>query len=504
MKNSRFWLFFALSAAAWLAISLVVAPSLSGEDVYIFRDAGWNLASHGSFEAAALVYMTDIKPHLYAHYTPMMPLLFAGYLSVFPRNPYSGTIFNLLLGLAAAAVALYWILKQPPGKARNWAAFAVIAFPVAFITYDRPEALAAALFALPIALAANPKPRPILTGLAIWLVFMAHPFATVATSIWVALLYLMHGWSRPDRWVFAIRNTAIAAVFAALPIVPIAWLYHSLDPDSLARFAAHCLHYVRGQHSVRSGHWLLNVRRAAFGLSALQSFLYLASIASMALILVWAIRRRKEIGAAEWLPVSAFVLSAVLAISVFSVQANYIYLLPFIGPLGLLIASRYGSRLAWPALALFVWVILIRLPIVGVDLISRVEQIPSYRDARGQADLLRAQLSQPEAVVAVEGDSYDMFKPDFSRLIRLQDVDDVDHFRAVAALANCYDTFHGADNAVRPLSPKIDPADFKMIQADPDHMWVTLFGHRMMRAQWGYGCDLYVRKDITMAGSGQP
>jgi hypothetical protein len=134
MKNSRFWLFFALSAAAWLVISLVIAPVLSGEDVYIFRDAGWNLASYGSFESAALVYMTDLAPRLYAHYTPMMPLLFAGYASVFPRNAYSGTVFNLFLGLAAAAVALYWVLQQPPGRARNWAALAVIAFPVAFIT----------------------------------------------------------------------------------------------------------------------------------------------------------------------------------------------------------------------------------------------------------------------------------------------------------------------------------------------------------------------------------
>jgi hypothetical protein len=38
-----------------------------------------------------------------------------------------------------------------------------------------------------------------------------------------------------------------------------------------------------------------------------------------------------------------------------------------------------------------------------------------------------------------------------------------------------------------------------MIQADPQHLWVTFLGHKLMSSQWGYGCDLYVRDSSASA-----
>jgi len=113
MRNSRYWILFLICALGWLVASLLIAPSISGTDVFIFRDAGWNLAASGSFETAGGPYSHDLLPRFYAFYTPVVPLLFAGYASVFPRNAYAGTIFNLLLGLCAAAVALWRVLRQP-------------------------------------------------------------------------------------------------------------------------------------------------------------------------------------------------------------------------------------------------------------------------------------------------------------------------------------------------------------------------------------------------------
>src|SRR5579863_2921254 len=164
MKNSRYWILLAICSLAWLATALSIAPNLSGEDVYVFRDAGWNLATSGSFDSAALMYMYDLTPRLNSHYTPMMPMLFAGYLAVFPRNAYAGTVFNLLLGLLAAAVTLRWVLLQPPGKLRHWAALAVAILPAVFVTYDRPESIALILFSATVGLAAMPGSRPILVG----------------------------------------------------------------------------------------------------------------------------------------------------------------------------------------------------------------------------------------------------------------------------------------------------------------------------------------------------
>src|SRR5208282_2617865 len=150
-------------------------------------------------------------------------------------------------------------------------------------------------------------------------------------------------------------------------------------------------------------------------------------------------------------------------------------------PVGLLIVSDRGGKMAAPAMALVLFAIAIRLPMLGLDLTERVEQIHSYRAARSQPAELRAQLAQPDAIVAVDGDSYDLFKPQFQRLIRLRDVEDVDNYRSLAAVANCYDAFHGPDDAVRALSAKLDAAQFHLIQPDPEHLWITLFGRRVMR-----------------------
>jgi len=500
MKASRYWVLFAAFSAIWLILSVSLAPNMSGEDVYVFRDAGWNLASSGSFESAALMYMYDLKPRLNSHYTPMMPLLFAGYASVFPRNAYAGTVFNLLLGLLAAAVLLRLVLSQPPGKLRNAAAFAIAILPVFFITYDRPEALALTLFCITASVASAPRAHPVIVGLLIALTFLAHPFAAIAATLWVFAFFVLRNGLGLRPFLSTFVDLVIAGVTAAIPIALVAWIYYSFDHESLQRFAAHSLGRFSGIHTVKSGGWSAAIHKAVFGLSTLATFNYLASVTSTFLLIVWAFWKRRQFALGEWLPVAAGVGCTLTSVLLFSIQANYILLLAFLIPAGLLIASRRGSRLGAPALALLLFTMLSRLPAYGMDMLERIEQIPSYRAACAQPALLRAHLASPDAIVDVEGDSYDLFKPDFHHMIRLVDVQDVDHYRAVAAVANCYDAFHGAGNAVRPLPPKLNPADFHMIQADPQHLWITLFGHRMMRAQWGFGCDLYVRNDGSESG----
>jgi hypothetical protein len=503
MRNSRFRLIFAICSTGWLILSLYLAPHMSGEDVYIFRDAGWNLAAHGSFQSAALVYMTDLTPRLNAHYTPLMPLLFAGYAAIFPRNAYAGTVFNLLLGLLAAAVALECVLRLRAGAMRNAAAAAVAAIPVVFITYDRPEALALALFALTAAYSTRPAARPALAGLLIALAFLAHPFAAVAAAVWVSALFLLRNWNRPGRWLRTFYEVAVAAASCLVPLVLVAFLYYSLDHDSLARFAEHTLGRASGVHAAGSGGWLHAIHKAIFGLSALAAFTYLASLASTFLLAAWALARRRDLGPPGWLPVLAGVGCTLISVFLFSIQANYILLLAFLIPVGLLIVGRAESRLAHPALALLLLAILVRLPGLGLELLERAQQLPSYRAAKSQPAYLRAQLSAPDAVVAVEGDSYDLFKPEFARMIRLDYVQDKDQYRSVAAVANCYDALHAPANAVRPLPDRLSPSDFAMIQPDPQHTWIGLFGHRLMAAQWGYGCDLYVRRPAIGANSAQ-
>ncbi|MGB6686357.1 MAG: hypothetical protein WBE76_00780 [Terracidiphilus sp.] len=504
MRWNRYWVLFAACALAWLAVNLILPPAMSGTDVFIFRDAGWNLAAYGSFKSAGLMYMPDLVPRLYAHYTPMMPLLFAGYASIFPRNAYAGTVFNLLLGLLGAGVALRWVLGQPEGRLRNWAALAVAILPVAFITYDRPEAIAFVLFIATVAAAASPRVRPVVVGLLIALTFLAHPFYAVASAVWVTALFFSRNWNTACRWRLTPRQIVVAGAAAVIPIAAVALLFYTLDPTSLMRFATHALGMHSGLNRIKSGGWLESLHWAAFGVSPVAAWTYLASLASIFVLLAWSVSRRRELGAREWLPIAAGCACVLISIAVFSFQYIYITSLSICIPVALLVASRQGAKLAAPGLALLLFAVLIRVPDLGFHILERTEQGPSYRAALGQPATLRAQLPSPDDIVTLEGGSYDLFKPEFHSMIHLTDAEDLDHFSKLDGVANCYDGFHGSSSSPRPFPAKLNAADFHLIEPAPRHLWVTLFGHRIMHAQWGFGCDLYVRNNAANAKSEKP
>jgi hypothetical protein len=501
MRNSRYWILFLICALGWLVASLLIAPSISGTDVFIFRDAGWNLAASGSFETAGGPYSHDLLARFYAFYTPIVPLLFAGYASVFPRNAYAGTIFNLLLGLSAAGVALWWVLRQPASRLRNVTACAVAVLAPVFTTYDRPEVVALILLGAVIALADEPSQRPVVAGLLIALTFLAHPFAAVLASVWTFALYLSHNWNRPRRFLLTLKQSAIVTVPVVAVLASVALLYYSIDRDSIARFAANAL----GAHSgvgmalrFRSGHEFVDaLRESVSGYPIMAKAAYFLSLLSCCLLAAWSVLYRKQLGHAEWLAIAAGLACPLLAVILVPYQVNYVTFMAFSVPLGLLICSRCGGRLATPALAMMLFAISFNAPSLAISLITRIEQMSSFVVAREQPAWLRAQLASPNAEVVLVGDFYDFIKPEFRRLVELDYVEDVEnHVADVAAVVNCYDNYHGDSGAVRPLPEELNASEFHLIQPAPQHLWITFFGHRVMHGEWGYGCDLYLRNSV--------
>lgn len=162
--------------------------------------------------------------------------------------------------------------------------------------------------------------------------------------------------------------------------------------------------------------------------------------------------------------------------------------------LGLLIVSRPGARLATPAMVMLLLALSMELPSLGIGLIVRAEQMPSFLAARKQAAFLRTRLASPDPVVVLVGDSYDLFKPEFHRLVQLAYLDDdVNHFADVSAVVNCYHPYHRESGPVASFRTALDASEFHLVQSAPQHLWITLFGYKVMRGEWGYGCDLYVR-----------
>jgi hypothetical protein len=433
----------------------------------------------------------------------MAPLLFAAYALVFPRNAYTGTIYNLLVGLLAAAVMLLWVLRQPEGKLRNSAVWVIALIAPAFVIYDRPEVVALIFFSTVIAYAAKPRPRPAVVGLLIALVFLAHPFAALVSAVWGCALSLAHEWESPRRWLRTLKQLAIMSVPAITVPAFTALLYWLIDHDSLRRFAANGLidsglgvilsvSSLRDYFDVLSG--------TVFAFPATGTVQYLLWALSFCLLAAWSVFLRNQPSHAEWLPIMAGLATALLAVILFPYQPFYLMFVAFSVPLGLLILGRSESRLAAPAFVMLLIVIMSSLPALAISLIVRVEQRSSYMAAREQPTFLRARLASPDPVVVLNGNYYDLFKPDFHHLVELAWLDQgVDHPADVAAVVNCYHPYHGEAGPVAPFPSSLNAAEFHLIEPAPQHLWITVFGHKVMRGEWGYGCDLYVRNNAPPA-----
>lgn len=502
MKKSWCWVVFAGCCVLWAVLALTFAPVISGPDVYIFRDAGWNLATTGSFVSAGLPYMTDLAPRFYSHYTPLVPLLFGGFLKVFPKNAYAGTVFNLLLGIAAAATVLILVRRQPPSWYRTAATLVIAAVPVFFVTADRPEALGLVLFVIIIAVASRQKPSPVLEGLLVALTFLAYPFAALCAAIWIAALAFSRSSAEPARLGQALLRIGIVGVSAVLPLLAVAFVYYRIDPTSLHRFAQHAL---VGSHTglgvvVNAGSatgYLGKLHKGVFQLHFLTAWICAVSVAAGVMLAVWLLARHRALSRTEKLTAAAGLACMMVSVLVFPNQWNYIAVSGILVPAGLLTANRKTSPAGTIAIAMLFVFFCAHLPSLACAEVLAFEQRASFHAAEAQPEYLRERLGAGTKVVAVSAGGYDLFKPSFDRLVSLEYMAGIEQKAELSGIANCYFAFSGSGDAIRSLPPWIDTASFQLVQRAPEHLWITLFGHRLMRRQWGYGCDLYVRKALA-------
>ena len=145
---------------------------------------------------------------------------------------------------------------------------------------------------------------------------------------------------------------------------------------------------------------------------------------------------------------------------------------------------------------MLLFTVVMSLPGIGLGVIQRIEQRSSFEATRLQPLHLAGKLSSTDAIVGIRGDSYDLFKPEFRHLINLDNLEIGDYYKNLSAFVNCYDSYSGEAGVLRPLPEKLDPLEFRLIEPAPQHSWITMFGKRVMRTQWGYGCDLYLHTMI--------
>jgi hypothetical protein len=501
MKARNWIALFALSFILWLLVTLVLAPWINGQDVYVFRDAGWNLAQTGHFTSAALPYMNDMTPRLYAHYTPLMPFLFGIYAAIFPQNAYTGTVFNYLCGLFCAAILLIAVIKQQSSIFRTLSILAILILPIVFLTNDRPEALGIALFGLLMLAAGRAQFNAPLCGLLLALTFLAHPYIGVLGAAWLALQIILrfrdNHQVKSDSLPLALKRLAIVAIIAAAIIAIVALIFYLLDPTSLQRFVTHALGHKTGlgvvSQDASKGTLLHTITTGMLQHNIAFMGVFFITVLVNLLLIAWLLVHIKSARFAEWSLILVAAIISVMTFAAFRNQGHYFTALATLIPLTLLTIHQSTPRLRNFSLFVLLVAIVAHLPVVGVSLIQRAEELHSFHAAEHQPSLLLSKLPSRDSIVAVEGRTYDMYKPYFRHLVELDYADENTELAQVEGVANCYGAYGGDDKSLRPFPEYLNPADFQLIEKAPEHMWITLHGHRLAPLQWGYGCDLYTR-----------
>src|SRR5262245_38830775 len=112
-----YWGILVFSLVLWSAISWVSVPRPAGSDVFVYKDAGCNLALGRGFHSIGLPGTDDLQPHLFASNGPAVPFLFGLFAFLFGCNGHANTFFELLF----AAVATMTIAAlMEPAISKQW------------------------------------------------------------------------------------------------------------------------------------------------------------------------------------------------------------------------------------------------------------------------------------------------------------------------------------------------------------------------------------------------
>ena len=87
---------------------------------------------------------TGLEPHLYAAYSPGLPLLYGVFASIFGCNGYSNTYFDLIIAAATTLVFAGIVQRAIPPRAQTLTAVLmglVLPSGMVLTASDRPEAL---------------------------------------------------------------------------------------------------------------------------------------------------------------------------------------------------------------------------------------------------------------------------------------------------------------------------------------------------------------------------
>jgi hypothetical protein len=227
--------------AIWLAALILIHTALilldappPSTDVFLFKEAGTNLALKGRFVARNLPNQAFGEENVFSYYPPIYPLFFGGWSRVFGVGLRQSLSFDSLVRLARVFLILMLILQQARGITTIPLLLVLGAFSLISTDSDRPDDLAICwgLTGWMVLMSSGKALRKIAAGILFGACAGTSPAAACYfTAIGLALVFFLEEGNR--KWFHAGAVAVCAVSTFALINLP---LYLS-DPLSYLRFS---------------------------------------------------------------------------------------------------------------------------------------------------------------------------------------------------------------------------------------------------------------------------
>jgi hypothetical protein len=517
MKRRVPFLVLAGFATFWFGFFALSSPIFGGTDVFIFRDASCNCTAHlGFVTSSAPTHPAYIPPVLFADYTPGTLIAFAPVASIFGCTSSAHTYYELLLLLLIAGFVLAFIPDdhQHRGQRICAALIAGITLPVGLFETgaDRPEPVAIVIFFALLTLWRRMRSvlgRAIIIGLA-GALFLVHPYIGIAAY----LSFLLLAFCSPG---ISGRMKIVVASFAIAAASVLAWalILHHADATSLQRFMEHALGAKSGAGVVLKGgsdagnhggalHSYLaifkkyadksNRLRGTAIFVLLISFVVLGSVTAR---IGDRDHRRQSLGAL----LALFCILALFPAAIFAGQVNYfiaseamLFGAIAVGGYALSDEIRRGRVL----ILILAICAIAALPGLAIQVLRGVETRASFKRAVAQETRVKQffhdrGLDEPR--ILIDAAHYFIYKPDFHYLYDSAYFSPEDSLTDFDALVRCYMTHPAFSRSELTWEKPFNPQDWALVDGDVYPQAVTLFGHRLMRNNWSWSCDVYARKE---------
>jgi len=533
-RHKGFSLLF-LVVCFYLMANYVLLPWFGGTDLYSFKDPGVNYASGRGFIGENLPTMPQGVRTLYLEYTPLYPFLFGLWCNIVGIGLKQATVFNALIDILRTVIlflfarrVIHGFMKREGedlfsgdfGKADLYAAaISVLTLPLRTGYGDRPDDLAVSLqmlviyFSIPTVKAANhgnaflvnsPGRREFfLCGICAGLTFLVSPSIGFFSVILIASLIVISDENslNMNRFMSAAKNTLSSAGGFFLTVVPVAIIYHLLDPDAFLRFRRHGGRFafrafqslIGGDPSIFSEQlsWALRVGKPYILFALTELVVAVAAIAMFT--------RKARTGSGQRYPLAvivALLASTAAHFIFFTPQFIYLWSIAFIS-VALIVAylpclfSSLGLRRSAIAISIFALVGLSGVwAISGLFWIEALQR-PSHQSPDVNRQMLLESIPRGSRVLATPV-HYWLLRSDY-------DIANPDNVREWSSYEYLVVPCNGTGTPAKPYSSTHAEenhfeSNWEMVRntLNPDPLGV--FRMRISKSSWGYGFALYRNK----------